>query len=159
MEKPSSQAAKKALPETRAAGKTTVNRTAAAAAAAVAASLAAESLALQNKLESTTDDLEKQLQELEGDIQKKEEEYITSTWAHGNAIRGWDGFSRRVGRTEKSPTGNASGSATGAPKFRKDRPSDRVFSLSSSTSKFRLAHPDAIIQKRPTTVPKKKKKR
>lgn len=120
--------------------------------------LANERLALEHNLENIATSLAKKLQSLEADIEKQEEEYIAQTWAHGNVMRGWDGFVRRVDKSEKTATGNGSGTATGAPKHRKSRPSDRIFSLSSSTSNFRRENPDAINVKRPSALKKKKKR-
>ncbi|CDF37731.1 unnamed protein product [Chondrus crispus] len=108
-------------------------------------------------LARTAASLERKVEAVERDIGAMEEEYITSTWAHGNVLRGWDGFVRRVDRG-KQMKGGGSGTATGAPKYRKSRPSDRIFSLSSATSKFRRENPDVQIQKRPPDKKKKKKR-
>lgn len=99
-------------------------------------------------------ELEQGLAELEDDIGKSEEEYIAKTWAHGNVLRGWDGFVRRA---ERDRGGMGSGTATGAPKYRKVKLSDRIFSLSSTTSKFGRENPDVVILKK--TIDKKKKKK
>lgn len=149
-----SAAAKKATADARAA----LKQQQAALRAAEASALAAEKAAFDNLLEKTAAGLTKKIQAIEEDIEMKEEEYITKTWAHGNVMRGWDGFVRRVDRANKNATGTGSGTATGAPKYRKSRPSDRFFSLSSSTSNFRKENPDVQIQKRPPEKKKKKKR-
>lgn len=119
--------------------------------------MAAERANLENLLQQTETDLLNSLRQVEHDIESKEDQYIRVTWPHGNVLRGWDGFGRRVERTDKAVTGNGSGVATGAPKHRKARASDRIFSLSSSTSIFRKQNPFAVIQ-RPITNKKKKKR-
>lgn len=86
-----------------------------------------------------------------------EDRYIAATWAHGNLMRGWDGYCRRVDRAPKS--GNGSGTATGAPKQRKVRPSDRMFSMTSSSSAIRQENLGAELVIRKGTSQKKKKKR
>lgn len=86
-----------------------------------------------------------------------EDRYINATWAHGNLMRGWDGYCRRVDRAPKS--GNGSGTATGAPKQRKVRPSDRMFSMTSSTSSIRLESLGVDLAVRKSVNQKKKKKR
>ncbi|CAN8076788.1 unnamed protein product [Agarophyton chilense] len=126
--------------------------------AAESAALAAERLALENVIEQSMAALQREVHVIERDISSMEEDYIKSTWAQGNVLRGWDGFGRRLDRSERAVTGNGSGVATGAPKHRKSRLSDRIFSLSSSTSPFRIENPDVQIGKR-GGVQKKKKKR
>lgn len=111
-------------------------------------------LALEDKLNALKKQLETELVGLEDEIGRGEEEYITKTWSHGNVMRGWDGFVKRV---ERERGGNGSGTATGAPKYRKSKPNDRMFSLSSNTSHFRKLNPDVAIVKK--GVDKKKKKR
>ena len=126
--------------------------------AAEASTVASERATLEAFLENARSDLTAKLAKIEADIDTQEEDYIRSTWAHGNVLRGWDGFGRRVDRAEKLATGNGSGVSTGAPKHRKARPSDRIFSLSSSSSNFRKENPDVLIQKRSATTKKKKKR-
>jgi hypothetical protein len=90
-------------------------------------------------------------------VAEREDAYISATWAHGNLMRGWEGYCRRV---DRAPTpGNGSGTATGAPKQRKLRPSDRMFSMTSATSAVRAdaGHVDFGVKR--GGVPKKKKKR
>lgn len=129
----------------------------AAEAAAEAAALATERAALQATLDAHHAKLSQRLVKLETEIGLAEDDYIRITWAHGNVLRGWDGFGRRVDRAEKSAGSASTGLATGAPKHRKSRPADRIFSLTSATSTFRAQNPDAVIQKR--AVPTKKKKK
>lgn len=100
-------------------------------------------------------ELEIGLMGLEDDIGRSEEEYIAKTWAHGNVLRGWDGFVRRV---ERDRGGTGSGTATGAPKYRKVKLSDRIFSLSSTTSKFGKENPEVMILKKGIDKKKKKKR-
>lgn len=149
-----SAAAKKSTADARAA----LKQQQAAVRAADASALAAEKTAFDKLLEKADSRLTKNIRAIEEDIEMREEEYITKTWAHGNVMRGWDGFVRRVDRADKNATGTGSGTATGAPKYRKSRPSDRIFSLSSSTSNFRKENPDVQIQKRPPEKKKKKKR-
>lgn len=118
-----------------------------------AGNAANERTTLSKSLSKTRSGLEKKLAAVEADVAKLEEAYISDTWAHGNALRGWDGYVRRVA-TERG--GNGSGFATGAPKTRKSRPTDRIFSLCSSSSVIRKEL-DAAAKKGPGS--KKKKKR
>lgn len=127
--------------------------------AADTALLNTERSAFEASLQQASTTLEAKLKALETDIEQKEEQYITKTWAHGNIMRGWDGFVRRVDRADRNaPGGTGSGTATGAPKYRKSRPSDRIFSLSSLSSRYRKENPDLLIQKRPPDKKKKKKR-
>lgn len=131
----------------------------AAAKATDAAMLSIERMAFEASLNRASAALEVKLKTLEDDIEQKEEAYITKTWAHGNVMRGWDGFVRRVDRADRNANGGTgSGTATGAPKYRKSRPSDRIFSLSSLSSRYRKENPDVLIQKRPPEKKKKKKR-
>ena len=129
-----------------------------AEAAAEAALIATERDSMQSLVETQYGKLKQQLSKMEAEIGVSEEEYIRSTWAHGNVLRGWDGFGRRVDRAEKSANSSSSGLATGAPKHRKSRPADRIFSLTSATSTFRAQNPEAVIQKRQTSQKKKKRR-
>lgn len=113
---------------------------------------------LMKQLEKSEGTLIKRLAAIEGSIGELEETYITSTWAHGNVIRGWDGYIRRVDRNNKNSAGNGSGSATGAPKVRKMRVTDRIFSLSSVSSHLRKEVDETAALKK-SQPPKKKKKR
>ncbi|PXF40325.1 hypothetical protein BWQ96_09981 [Gracilariopsis chorda] len=144
--------------DTRASKSVFVKAERAAERAAEKAAIAAERAALQQNVTQQITALEADIERIETDIARMEEDYIKTTWAQGNVLRGWDGFGRRVDRTERTATGNGSGVATGAPKHRKSRPNDRIFSLSSSTSSFRKENPDVQIARR-STVQKKKKKR
>lgn len=144
--------------DTRASKSVFVKADRAAERAAEKAAIAAERAALQQKITQQITTLEADIERIESDIANMEEDYIKTTWAQGNVLRGWDGFGRRIDRPERTATGNGSGVATGAPKHRKSRPNDRIFSLSSSTSPFRKENPDVQIVKR-STVQKKKKKR
>lgn len=124
-----------------------------------AAEAEADRQKLARLLEKTQASLNKKLGSLETNISQLEEDYISATWAHGNVIRGWDGFIpvRRADRPDKN-AGNGSGSATGAPKHRKPRYTDRIFSLSSSSSQIRKDNVDTSNAKK-TAQQKKKKKR
>lgn len=88
---------------------------------------------------------------------RREDAYIAATWAHGNLMRGWDGYCRRVDRAPAP--GNGSGTATGAPKQRKVRPSDRMFSMVSSTSAIRMEGVGNDAGARKGGVQKQKKKK
>lgn len=115
----------------------------------------AERAQFEAKLGKVCRKLETELHALEDQIGRREEEYITKTWSHGNVMRGWEGFVRRV---ERERGGTASGTGTGAPKYRKTRLSDRIFSLSSGTSQFRKDNPDVMILKKGIEKKKKKKR-
>lgn len=109
---------------------------------------------LARSLERTSQSLKRKLQHLETNVANEEEKYIATTWSSGNIMRGWDPLVRRPDRNNKN-TGNGSGSATGAPKHRKPRPTDRIFSLSSSTSQIRK---DGVDPKKIADRKKKKKR-
>lgn len=126
--------------------------------AAEQSALTTSRASLEKKISQNATQLTSKLTNLESTIDKLEQDYIRTTWAHGNVLRGWDGLTKRPDRHDKAHPGDGSGVATGAPKHRKSRPSDRIFSLSSSTSHFRQKNPDVLIQKRPL-INKKKKKR
>lgn len=113
---------------------------------------------VEKSMSKIADGLRKKLKDLENEIDKDEEQYMSKTWAHGNIMRGWDGFIRRVDRVEKQPTGNGAGVGTGAPKTRKPRLNDRFLSLSSATSKYRKDNPEVFIQKRGVMMKKKRKR-
>lgn len=104
------------------------------------------------------------VQRCEDRVAELEDAYIVRTWAHGNLMRGWDGYVRRVDRapntTLTSTAGTGAGTATGAPKQRKLRPSDRMFSITSSTSAIRLegVSADAGVRKAGAVLKKKKKR-
>ncbi len=115
--------------------------------------VAAERAKFARSLDKIQASLKKKLAEVEASISKQEEDYIVSTWSSGNIMRGWDAV-RKVDRPNKA-SGNGSGTATGAPKHRKPRPSDRLFSMSSDTSKLRREGADLKKQ----ANQKKKKKR
>lgn len=97
--------------------------------------------------------LKRRLSEIEVTISKQEEDYIATTWSSGNIMRGFDAV-RKADRPNKA-SGNGSGTATGAPKHRKPKPTDRLFSMSSDTSKLRRDNLDLKKQ----ANQKKKKKR
>lgn len=145
--------------------KDTVSKDIRSAKAAVQRTQEAAAMAAENEkaqllklLEKTKSGLSKKLVNVENELSEMEENYITKTWTHGNVIRGWEGYIRRADRSDKSAVGNGSGSATGAPKYRKARHTDRIFSLSSSSSQARRDSADSHgIRK--STNPKKKKKR
>jgi Histone acetyltransferase subunit NuA4 len=93
-------------------------------------------------------------------VAEHEDRYISMTWAHGNLMRGWDSYCRRVDRAPHAA--NGSGIGTGAPKQRKLRPSDRMFSIVSSTSAVRAdggLSGDLSLKAMPGVQKKKKKKR
>ncbi len=113
---------------------------------------------LMKLLEKSSMSLTKRLGNIESNLSELEEAYITDTWPHGNVIRGWDGYIRRVDRPNKNSAGNGSGSATGAPKFRKPRATDRIFSLSSRTSAIRKEVAETQAYKKGTQSKKKKKR-
>eukprot|EP00177_Eucheuma_denticulatum_P001649 GFKZ01002967.1.p1 GENE.GFKZ01002967.1~~GFKZ01002967.1.p1 ORF type:complete len:232 (+),score=44.75 GFKZ01002967.1:251-946(+) len=115
----------------------------------------AERTQFEAKLGNVGRQLETELRSMEDEIGRKEEEYIAKTWSHGNVLRGWEGLVRRV---ERERGGTGSGTGTGAPKYRKTRPSDRIFSLSSGTSQFRKNNPEVMILKRGIEKKKKKKR-
>lgn len=119
----------------------------------------AERQKLARTLEKTHSGLKKKLANLESNISELEEDYISCTWTHGNVIRGWDGFIpiRRADRPNKN-AGNGSGSATGAPKHRKPRYTDRIFSLSSASSQIRKDNADSNGVKKSNNQKKKKKR-
>lgn len=108
---------------------------------------------LARQLERTSQSLKRKLLHLDNTVTAKEEEYIAGTWSSGNVLRGWDPLVRKQDRNKN--TGNGSGSATGAPKHRKPRPTDRIFSLSSSTSQIRK---DGVDPKKIADRKKKKKR-
>lgn len=111
------------------------------------------------------------LDQVEERIERREDEYIGKTWSHGNVMRGWESFARRVDRqADKDGCGGSGGGASGGgssgvggasagPKLRKARAGDRMFSLSSASSRFRRENPDALAHKRGGAIQKKKKKK
>jgi hypothetical protein len=90
-------------------------------------------------------------------VAEAEDKYINMTWTHGNLMRGWEGYCRRVDRAPQH--GNGAGTATGAPKQRKVRLSDRMFSMTSSTSALRVESSSADIPLRKGLGLFKKKKK
>jgi Histone acetyltransferase subunit NuA4 len=90
-------------------------------------------------------------------VAEAEDKYINLTWTHGNLMRGWEGYCRRVDRAPQH--GNGAGTATGAPKQRKVRLSDRMFSMTSSTSALRVESSSADIPLRKGLGVFKKKKK
>lgn len=135
---------------------------------------------MEELLRKRVEKAEQDLLKFESDIESKEDEYISRTWAHGNVIRGWDNFIRRAERSERAKmaagneggsnpggggndgggmTGGASGKGAPNQKVRKARTADHIFSLSSSSSKIRREHPDLQIPKRQPAMTKRKKKR
>lgn len=108
---------------------------------------------LAKLLDKTESSLKKKLNALENTIGDMEEDYIVTTWSNGNVLRGWDIQQKRPERSKN--TGNGAGSATGAPKHRKQRPTDRWFSLSSATSPMRKD----LLEQIKIKNQKKKKKR
>lgn len=155
---PDKHVSNKSPPESRVPKQPTAKADKAAEKAAEQAALTAARASLHKSISQNATQLTATLTDLEATIDKLEQDYIRTTWAHGNVLRGWDGLTKRLDRHDKAPSGNTSGVATGAPKHRKSRPSDRIFSLSSSTSQFRRQNPDVLIQKR-SLISKKKKKR
>lgn len=87
----------------------------------------------------------------------REDEYITATWTHGNLMRGWDSYVRKVDRAPK--TGNLSGASVGGglkQKQRKVRATDRIFSLTSRSSAVRTeAVPGDAVAKKERPLKKK----
>jgi Histone acetyltransferase subunit NuA4 len=111
-----------------------------------------------NVLRRAVDDAAAAVRRAEEAVAEAEDKYINMTWTHGNLMRGWEGYCRRVDRAPQH--GNGSGTATGAPKQRKVRPSDRMFSMTSSTSAIRRENSQAEIplRKGPNLIRKKKKR-
>lgn len=112
---------------------------------------------LARSLERTSQSLKRKLHALDTSVTEQEEDYIATTWSSGNIMRGWDPLVPKRDRSgsNKNNTGNGSGSATGAPKHRKPRHTDRIFSLSSSTSQLRR---DGVDPKKIADRKKKKKR-
>lgn len=69
-------------------------------------------------------------------VAQREDEYITATWTHGNLMRGWDSYARKVDRNPTAGSLSAA-AAPGGLKQRKVRPTDRMFSMTSGTSSVR----------------------
>jgi Histone acetyltransferase subunit NuA4 len=92
-------------------------------------------------------------------VAEHEDRYIGMTWAHGNLMRGWESYCRRVDRAPH--VNNGAGTGTGAPKQRKVRPADRMFSIVSATSAVRTESANAtdLAVKGGQGIQKKKKKK
>lgn len=98
-------------------------------------------LTLQNKATALCNELAT----IERSIQSKEDHYITHTWRYGNVIRGYDQFLENSGDGNGASTNHSHSHKDGrlglGDRIRKSRLGDRVFSISSSTSKIRVVHP------------------
>jgi Histone acetyltransferase subunit NuA4 len=109
-------------------------------------------------LKKAADRADAAVEDADAQVAELEDKYIAATWAHGNLMRGWDGYCRRVDRAP-AVAGNGAGTATGAPKQRKLRPSDRMFSMTSATSAVRLDSNVADFGIKKGGTHKKRKKR
>ncbi|KAK4536395.1 hypothetical protein CDCA_CDCA08G2420 [Cyanidium caldarium] len=80
-------------------------------------------------------ELEDRLARVETQIYDIESSYLEETWAHGNVVRGWDGFVKRERRGDEA--GGGGGRGGGSARHRKMRDADRIFSRSSVTAPLR----------------------